>query len=639
MNIPEGLNNEQVKSLKEQGLSNVAPEKTTKSIVSILFDNFFTYFNILNIILFVLVMITGKFKNGLFIGVLATNTFTGIIQEIRAKRILDKLAVINQSSAYVIREKNELEIPREEVVLGDVLHFQKGSQICVDCCVTECEELAADESMLTGENIPVPKQKGDKLLSGSFVSSGECYAVAEVVGSKCYSAVITAQAKQRKKIHSQILSDVEKFVRFMSFLIIPCGILLFITQMFFSETPWRDNITGTVASMIGMIPNGLVLLITAAYSLGVYKVFKKGVLAQEPAVMEAVSTIDVICFDKTGTLTEPGTNTVRKEIPGFIDFLYKNNIEIKVVSGDKPEYVTEVAKRAGIKNPDNIKDLSGLDERQTMEAASQFSVFCRCNPQQKKWIVKGLQESGKKCAHAGDGVNDVMALKQADCGISPMSGTDAAKGVAGIILLDSDFSVLKKVFSEGRRAINNLAKTACLYFNKTTYSLILTLFTILFTGISNVKYPFEPIHMTVISLFFVGIPSVLITLQNNTTKFKGSFLKNVLEKAIPFGLSVGVSVICLMLALRFGLINKDISFAVYSVAGFMAFLLLYYAGKIHNILSICYTFALFFCFIGTYFFSDFINIGNVSLYNISVTFVALAIAFLTLFITKKSIKF
>lgn len=586
------------------------------------------------------IAVTGKYKNGLFIGVLFTNTVTGIIQEIRAKRILDKLAVINQTTAVVLRDGKETEIANEEVVLGDVLLLKKGDQVCVDCEILTVTSLFADESMLTGENVPVGKKQGEMLFSGSYITEGSCYAVAKIVGEECYGAVITARAKKRKKIHSQILDDVEKIVRIMSFVIIPSGILLFLSQMFLSEINWKSNLILTVASMIGMIPNGLILLITAAFSLGVYRIFKKGALAQEPAVIEAISTIDVMCFDKTGTVTQKGTNILKQEIPDFMDYLQKNGIETKIISGDSAEYVVLVAKQAGIANYENVCDLSALDMEETLKASTQYNVFCRATPEQKMWIVRGIKENGKKCAMVGDGVNDVMALKEADCGISPLSGTDAAKGVAGIILTESDFSVLKYCFSEGRRAVNNLEKTACLYFNKTVYSLLLTLFTIFFSAVSNTKYPFEPIQMTAINALAVGIPSILITLQNNTSKPSKNFIKYVLSNALPFGISVAFGVICLTVSAKFGIISvKELSFASYALAGFMAFALLYHCGKPHTKLSMLILFLLAGLFALTFLLKEFFSLGIINATAAFATMAAVCVSIIVIITLKKSIKF
>lgn len=636
----KGLTYKQVNELKIKGLYNKAPAKTTKSFFRILFDNLFTYFNIINILLFMLIAFTGELKNGLFIGVLVTNTITGIIQEVRAKRILDKLSVVNETDVSVIREGNEEKISFEDVVLGDIIHFYKGEQVCVDCKVLECNGLSVDESMLTGENKPVTKIENDKLFSGSFVSSGECFAVAETVGEQCYSAIITARAKQRKKIKSQILSDVEKVVRIMSFIIIPCGILLFLSQMFLAELNIKTNLTATVASMIGMIPNGLVLLITAAYSLGIYRVFKKGALSQESAVIEVLSDMDVMCFDKTGTITLPGTNTVRKEIPEFISFLYKNNIDIKLISGDAPEYVLEAANKSGIKKPEKIANLSGMNESETMKAAIEYNIFCKATPEQKHLIIKSIKENGKKCCMAGDGVNDIMALKEADCSVAPVSGTDSAKGVAGVILMNSDFSVLEYAFYEGRRAVNNLSKTACLYFNKTVYSLILTLFTILFSAISDTKYPFEPIQTTAISVFAVGIPSVLITLQCNTQKLSCGFLKFVLRNAIPFGVSVAIGIISLTIASKFSLIDvNELPFASYALAGIVAFTLLFFCGKPHTKFSLVSLFVLFCGFITTFFYRNFFALGIINATSVLSAVAGIIIAFFVLIFIKKTVKF
>ncbi|MDP4118603.1 MAG: HAD-IC family P-type ATPase [Bacillota bacterium] len=707
-----GLTSAEVTQRRRNGEYNKSLKKTTKSIGKIIADNVFSFFNIINIILFFLIMLTGQYKNAFFIGVLFTNTLTGIFQEMRAKRTVDRLSVINESTATVIRNGIEEKIPCPEIVKDDIILFTKGCQASVDCRVLDEENLSADESLLTGENLPIRKTEGDLLLSGSYILGGKGYAKAETVGEKCYSALLTVKAKQHKKAHSEILADVEKIVRIMSFLIAPAGILLYIVQMALSGLTWQANVVRTVASMIGMIPNGLVLLITAAYCLGVYRVSYHNALVQEPAIMEIFSSTDVICFDKTGTLTdgamhltEINTDTglteikqilkciadadifefsqalyeyaadvklchyeklgktkeiilngnlyrikkisdrsaelytngkktaqiyfdekVRTEIPKTIEYFDKHGVEIKVISGDNPVYASKIAKKAGIKSAEKYIDISGMDESEIAKVAHNYTVFGRVSPEQKQWIVRALKKSGLKVSMAGDGVNDLLALREADCGISPLSGTDAARGVSGIILMNSDFSALQKVFEEGRCAINNIQKASCLYLNKTAYSLILTVFTIVYAIFGTVHYPYEPIQLTVISLFAVGIPSALIALEKNNRKLKDRFLSIVLSRSIPAGLSIAITAITLMIFADVGIIdNKALSFSTYCVAGFAAFHLLIKVCKPLTLYSRIFTSVLLAAFVATLYFGKLLNFGAITPISVITAFIGTAV--------------
>ena len=670
-----GLTSAQVQERVEKGLVNTAAARNTKTVGQIIASNIFTLFNLVNFIIFLLILATGKLANTLFMGVIITNTLIGIIQEIRAKRTIDKLAIISAVQACVIRDGAQRQIPVDQVVQDDVCVLAAGSQVSSDGEVLESHELEADESLLTGESEPQVKHPGDKLLSGSFIVAGKGTAKVLNVGQNNYAQQITAEAKRYKRAHSQILTTLNRVIKFISIIIAPVGLLLFASQYFRSGASWQEAIVGSSAGIIGMIPEGLVLLTSIAFAVGIVKLAMRKTVVQELAGIEVLARTNVLCLDKTGTLTkgtlevselvaldgfpaedaalavaaavrasgdtnstalalssffknDPGwqciksvpfssarkwsgavfaaqgswvigapefilqdsgnsalklaqgyaeqgcrvillahcaeeistdglpqrltpkalvllNDTIRPEAQAALEYFAANDVTIKIISGDNPATVAAVGRRLNLKNADRYIDASKLpdDPAELAKAADWYTVFGRVTPQQKKKLVAALKAAGNTVAMTGDGVNDVLALREADCGIAMASGSEAAKGTAHIVLLESDFTALPEVVAEGRQVINNIERVACLYLVKTTFSVLLSLFFI----ITGWTYPFFPIHQTLIGAVSIGIPSFFLALEKNTKRVGQGFLSKVILTALPGGITVAISIMALQL--------------------------------------------------------------------------------------------
>ncbi len=591
MEIPKGLSKEEVTEKIRCGLKNNLPKVYSKSICRIITENVFSFFNIVNIILFILVIITGEYKNAMFIGVVIVNTIVGITQEIRCKVITDKLSVITNNMVKVIRENKEYTVSVEDIVQDDIIHLIKGCQVCADCKIVSGNDIKADESLITGEDKPIKKDVGDRLFSGSFILSGDAYVVAEKVGDGCYSSKLITEAKKQRKVKGQIYSTAKRIVRTMALIIIPAGLILYFMQGKIGRNEFDNNIIATSAAIIGMIPNGFVLFITAVYSVGSYKSSLKNAYVREPVVLECFAGIDVVCFDKTGTITI--NEKVRNDIPEYFRFLYKNNIDIKIISGDSSDEVLKIAKETGIKNINHI-NLKNMDEIKTKHIAGMYNVFSGALPKHKKWIIQMIKESGKRVAMVGDGVNDLPALKCADCAISLSTATDAAKGVSDIILNKADFLSLPFMYSEGNIAVNNVMKASCLYLNKTCYSVLLCLFTAIYTLFGNGIYPLKPIQLTIISALTVGIPSLFIATIKDKVKDNKSLVSVLISTALPMGISIAVSEIALVIFSDFGFLSAgEISFGAYFVAGLLSFYMLIKVLKGSKTIIIICLFAVF----------------------------------------------
>ena len=679
-----GLSNDEVRKRISEGKVNGDVLVKTKSIKQILFSNIFSLFNILNTALAVCVFLVHSYKNMLFMGVVFWNAVIGIVQEIRSKRIIDKLSILSSPSAYVIRDGKISKIRISEIVLDDVIILKNGYQICADAIVMSgaCE---VNESLITGESEPINKITGDMLLSGSFVTSGEVYAKVIHIGMDNYVNTITGKAKYIKKPNSEIMSGIKSIIKIVTFALIPVTGLLFYKQYTMSGNSFAEAVIGTVAAVIGMIPSGFVLLTTVALAVSVIRMSKKNVLVQEMFCIETLARVDVLCLDKTGTITE-GTMTVenieivddtfnkedidkllylytknktdvnttfdalkdyainetnsddseyintcnndinseyveyfpfssdkkwggiilndnssvaigayeyivhkknkyaediiaeytkkglrvivvsyskerivnrclpedmkviaiiaiadkiRKEAFDTISFFKKQGVALKVISGDNPETVAYIADKAGIDNAYKYIDTSKLDDDELKSAIKKNVVFGRVKPEQKQIIISELKKLGHVVAMTGDGVNDVMALKEADCSIAMQSGSDAARCVSQLVLMDSNFSSMPHIVAEGRRAINNLQNSASLYLTKTIYS---TALAVLFVFL-NMKYPFIPIQLTLIGALFIGLPSFALAIEPNNNRLKGNFLMNVGRMAIPGGIMVFLYVV------------------------------------------------------------------------------------------------
>lgn len=663
-----GLSDEQIGQRKKDNLTNNTISIPTKTIPRIFFENIFTLFNILNFILALAIVCVGSYKNLLFIGVIICNILIGTFQEIRAKKAVDKLSLISSTKADVIRNGKKHQIPIEEIVLDDIVSLSSGNQIVADCVVIDgmCE---VNESLLTGESDSISKSKGDMLLSGSYIVSGNCKARVEHIGRQNYAFKISKDAKYVKKVNSEIMRTLNLIIKIISFMIVPIGIILFYKQFNIDTNTYKDAVVNTVAALIGMIPEGLILLTSTVLAVGVIRLSKHKVLVQELYCIETLARVDVLCLDKTGTITEGcmeitdiieidknysnkindilssmvyslkdnnptfdaikakfGINNVYdadnimpfssnkkwsgvyfnnegsyilgaaefifkeqtsilhnelkkyssenrvlvlahsnndfngKELPDKIipialilirdkirpqakktlEYFKNQGVDIKVISGDNVLTVSNIAKNAGLENADNYIDATSLkSDNDIKNAAKKYTVFGRVTPQQKKKLILSLKELGHTVAMTGDGVNDVLALKEADCSIAMSSGSDAARNVSQLVLMNSCFDAMPKIVAEGRRSINNIQRSASLFLVKTIYSSLLS---ILFIFI-NMPYPFMPIQMTLISMFTIGIPSFVLALEPNHERIKGNFFINIISKSLPAAISVVLNII------------------------------------------------------------------------------------------------
>ncbi len=683
----KGLTEQQVQERIKRGLDNKTPGKYTKSAGRIIFDNIFTYFNILTVSLFIIVLFAGSVSNSLFIGVVISNAFMGIVQELKSKKLVDRLSIITESKATVIRGGEKIKILVENIVKDDIIIFTAGDQITVDAKVIETGGLEADEALLTGESVPVVKNCGDMLMSGSFVSSGTATAVAVNVGTQSYAAKLSGETKKYKKACSQVTDAVRKIIRYMSYIILPVGILLFVSQHFISGINIKEAVVGTVGGVIGMIPGGLVLISTITLALGVMRCASHKALVQEAAAIEALARVDMLCIDKTGTLTDGSmelkeiipiaadaekcktlfaevfsafdhknstaeaiinglgeshdyksiaqtpfsserkwcsvtfekdgryvagapeylikdtgayeiyieegyrvialacgdeeeltpvalavlSDKIRYDAAEVIEEFIKNDVKIKIISGDNPKAVSVIAKRLGLENAEKYVDMSQYTDEKIYEIADKYEIFGRVTPKQKKIIVEALKKSGHTVAMTGDGVNDVLAMNEADCSVAVASGSEAAKGIAKIVLANSDFSPLVSVVKEGRRVVNNLESVACLYLTKTLYSLILSLFFIF----SGEVYPLTPLYLTVIGSLSIGIPSFFLALENNTARIQNSAVSRLQRNALPGGIFIAVAIMGLAMAKSAGFIGES-TYILQSVwiAGFTGFAVL-----------------------------------------------------------------
>ncbi|NBK96995.1 MAG: HAD family hydrolase [Erysipelotrichia bacterium] len=663
MEYIKGLSQAQVQERVEKGLCNISEQTHTKSYRQIFKDNVFTLFNLINAILAGLIVFTGNYKNLLFLGVVFSNIFIGCFQEIRAKRTLDKISLIVSMKACVIREGKEYRIAINEVVLDDIVKLKSGSQIVADSVVV-ANELEVDESLLTGESDVVIKRVGDFLYSGSFVVGSQGYAKVVKVGNDNYASQIVKDAKKFERYPSQLRDSLNKIIKFIGIAIIPLGILLFSKQFFFMHQSLSSSILSTSAALIGMIPEGLVILTSIALALGTIHLAKHKTLVQELFCLETLARVDVLCLDKTGTITEgkmemdryiPMINSDEKvilgnmihqlnddnatinalkmvytkedsfhvkkvisfnskkkysgvifeegsfligayefivknkqanhlamiekyasqgyriitlvaskqkseehilddvQVLGFIllldkirasaketlDYFREQKVAIKVISGDHPITVSQVAKRAGLVGYEHYVDATTLkSEADILAAVQKYNIFGRVSPQQKKQMVIALKQLGHTVGMSGDGVNDVLAFKEANVSIAMASGSDVAKASANLVLLDSDFKALPYVLFEGRRVINNIQRVATLFLTKTIFSFILTLVTLFVTY----QYPFIPIHLTFVSSLTIGIPAFFLALEPNRNRVEKNFLENVMK--ISFPAAVGV-IVCI----------------------------------------------------------------------------------------------
>lgn len=701
----KGLTSQQVQEHRLHGWTNKAvepPSKTTKEIVH---ENVFTYFNLIFVVLAVLLCLVGSFRDLTFLPVIIANTLIGIIQEIRAKQVLDKLTMLNAPRASVVRDGKRTVINAEDLVVDDIVIFKAGDQVCADAEVS-AGEVQVNESLLTGEADEITKRKGDKLMSGSFIVSGQCHARLDKVGEDSYISKLTLQAKaMQSKEQSEMIRSLDKLVKCVGVAIIPIGIVLFSQAFFIQHDGFRESVTSMIAAVIGMIPEGLYLLASVALAVSSIRLAQKKVLLHDMKCIETLARVDVLCVDKTGTITEntmkvqkliktdeydekekgglsllvgdfaaamtndnitmaalkeyftkasgkkvlsktgfssatkyssvtfedgayvlgapefvlkekyddyaeeiteyastgsrvlafgiydgevdgkPLThgilpfgfvllaNPIREAAKETFEYFAEQGVEVKVISGDNPVTVSNVAKQAGIKNADRYVDASEFEDEQSMrKALLNNTVFGRVTPSQKRKFVHILKEAGHTVAMTGDGVNDVLALKDADCSIAMASGSDAAAQASQLVLLESDFSCMPEVVLEGRRVVNNIQRSASLFLVKNIFSFLLSVASVVFMF----TYPLEPSQVSLISMFTIGVPAFFLALEPNKNMIKGHFLTNVLLKALPAALTDALAVAALVIFGRtFDVSSTDISTAATMLLAIVGFMILY----------------------------------------------------------------
>ena len=724
-----GLTNEQVQERIAEGKVNFNENPNTRTYKQIIKENTLTFFNFLNAVLLVLVLFVGSYKNSMFVGIIIINTVIGIIQEIRAKKTIDKLAILTESKTVVLRDGKKWSISTEKLVLDDLIYLKTGEQVPADCRILE-GSLEVNESLLTGEADNLGKGEGDELFSGSFITAGEACCQIIHVGKDNYASQITSEAKEFKRHNSELRNSLNAILKVISIIIIPLGLLLFYKQFYIVGDSVKDSVVSTVAAVLGMIPEGLVLLTSVALTLGALTLARKKTLVQELYCIETLARVDTLCLDKTGTITEgtmcvekveaydpnwreaelaesileedeagfpeneiseeedgfgegaaeekaeeevseknlpelsesekesekeisrimgnlmavlkdqnatadalrkyfPAkkdmtptnvipfssdrkysgasfkeqgtylmgaaqflfpegndalvekcseyaeqgfrvlvlahsqnestgtelplglvpegllilTDVIRKEAPDTLRFFDSQGVDLKVISGDDPVTVSSIAKRAGLKNAEQYVDATTITTQEEMdEAVANYSVFGRVTPQQKKAMVLSLKKQGHTVAMTGDGVNDVLALKEADCSIAMAEGSDAAKNIANVVLLDSNFAAMPHIVNQGRRVVNNIRTAASMFLIKTIFSVLLSLITIFF----GEAYPFEPIQMSLISACAVGIPTFLLAQENNYQKIDHTFLRHVFMNAFPAAVTITGCVFAVM---------------------------------------------------------------------------------------------
>ena len=673
----QGWTNEQAQALRQAGKSNAIQDDQGKTVWQILKSNLFTFFNLLNVLLALALLLVGSYRNMTFMFIIVINVLIGTVQEYKAQKTIKALQLLNAPSVRVIRGGQEITCRPEETVEGDLVVLRAGDQVVGDAVVVSGTGRAL-ESLLTGESDTIPKEKGSWLYSGSAVTEGKMTAQLVYVGAESYVGRLTREAKKTARPGSRLRMELDTLIGLDSLVLLPLGILLFLKQTLISKIPVSAAVPSTVAAMIGMIPEGLVLLTSIAMAVGVRKLSRKQTLVQELAGIETLARADVLCLDKTGTITTgrmavdaiegidateeetrrafsrflgafdeasgtldamreavaPGTETpvsllpfsskrkksaaafedgtvlvmgapefvltdsypqqlrdkvnqladqgkrvvvlaegkgviqgetlppigrilglcalydqIRPGAPETLRYFAEQDVRVKVISGDNPHTVSRIAKQAGLAGWEKWTDASEWQTDEELErAAEEYTVFGRVTPEQKKALVRALKKKGHNVAMTGDGVNDIPALKAADCSIAMASGSDAAKHAAQLTLLSSDFTAMPAIVLEGRQVINNITRTASLFLMKTLFSFGLSILMLFFPG----TYPFQPIQMTLVSSLMVGFPGFVLSLEPSTERIKGNFILTVLRRAMPGGLAVTVCAAAAMLLSAFG---------------------------------------------------------------------------------------
>ena len=700
-----GLSDVQVAERISSGLTNTVKKKFSKSYLNIFVNNVCTFFNLLGLIVCVALAIVGApMGDFFFVIIYIANMGIGIIQEIRAKRCIDKLSLVTSKTTKAVRNGQIIEISSTDIVLDDILKLGIGNQIPTDCKILE-GEIEVNESLLTGESVPVKKKANDSLLAGSFITSGVCTVIAHKVGKDNYVETLSEKAKQYKKPNSELMSSLKFLIKMISCIIVPFAVALMIKAALSPNFIWNSAIRSTATSVIGMIPSGMFLLTSLALAVGIIKLAKHNTLVQDLYSLEMLARVDTICFDKTGTITD-GKMSVKEIIPcldnlklpvkdvvgsmlsalkdnnqtaialynyfgqnnvlkptailpfnssrklsavtfegegtysfGAPEFLLKNEefnkieskineyasqglrvlllahsnnsisqdavpedfspialilivdnvradaidtiqwfkdngVAIKVISGDNPITVSEVSKRVGIDGAEKYVSLEGMSDEDVEKVANEYTVFGRVSPEQKAILVKAMKAAGHVTAMTGDGVNDILALKEADCAISVAAGSDAARNISHLVLMDNNFNSMPKVVYEGRRVINNVQSSASLFLMKTMFTMFMTLLTLIIYE----NYPFKLSNMILLEVFVIGLPSFFLSMQPNDSRVEGNFISYVLGKSVPSAILMILSVVTIAF---FGNITAD---ETYKTLGVFT---LTYAGVI-SLLNICY---------------------------------------------------
>ncbi len=691
-----GLSDAQARERFENGYANVSMDSATKTVGQIIIGNVCTYFNLIFCILAVFIILVGSYNDLVFMPIIIINTLIGIIQELRSKKVTDKLSLVSAPKATLVREGQVISVPTDHAVRDDVAVFSAGNQIYADAVVLEgsCQ---VNEALVTGEADEITKNPGDTLLSGSFVVSGNCIARLDKVGADSFVSQLTTEAKKSgKKRDSEMLRDLNRLLKIIGIIIIPLGIYMYIQQSQILGHPVKEAVVSTVGALIGMIPEGLFLLVSVALVVSIMRLARKKTLVHEMGCIETLARVDVLCVDKTGTITENKmivrdivplipekyseddiraimsdyvgnmgadndtmaalrryftgdvrhrarnvlqfssatkyggveysggtayllgapemillgdyenykeviehysaqgcrvlllarymgditkkgingpveaislillTNKIRPEAPATFNFFRKQGVKIIVISGDNPVTVSQVALEAGIENADKYVDASALNtERRIKHAVKDYVVFGRVTPDKKRRLVRALKEEGHTVAMTGDGVNDILAMKDADCSIAMASGSEVASQVAQLVLMDSNFSAMPTVVMEGRRVINNIERSASLYLWKNVFSFVMSILTLIFT----LTYPLTPSQISLMSFSTIGIPSFVMALEFNRDLVRGKFLKSVLLRAFPAGIT-GVIVI-----FAASMLGRPLNFTTAETSTMSAFLL------------------------------------------------------------------
>lgn len=704
----EGLSSVQVKSRLEDGLVNISSQKYSKSYLSIFASNIFTVFNLLGLIVFISLLCVGAgLFDFVFVLVYIANFSIGIIQEIRAKKCIEKLSLVAQKNVKAIRDGKEVEITATDIVLDDILKLGIGNQIPTDCIVTD-GVIEVNESLLTGESVPIKKQAGDPLFAGSFIVAGRCIARADKVGKDNYVEQLSAKAKKYRKPRSELMSSLRFFIKAVAIVIVPMAAAYMIKSVVIVKESVPEAVRRTSAVVIGMIPSGMFLLTSLALAVGIIKLARQNTLVQDLYSLEMLARVDTICFDKTGTITDgkmtfveeiiikphdtstediissmlcelkdnnqtaialyekfgddgkftataalpfnsarklsavtfdkKGTfafgapefvlsteeydgikplvekqtqkglrvlvlahshdcidedkipkdfsaisllliaDNVREDAAETVAWFKENDVAIKVISGDNPITVSEVSKRVGIDDAENFISLDGLSDDEVYNAADKYTVFGRVSPDQKAILIKSLKDKGHTTAMTGDGVNDIIALKEADCAISVASGSEAARNVAHLVLMDDNFNHMPQVVHEGRRVINNVQSSASLYLMKTFFTMILAFIVLLIPTLKC--YPFTLKQMNPLEMIIIGLASLSLSMQPNDSRVTGKFIANVIGKSLPAAIVMVLSVGAV------GLISLFDTTTDHEIFCTMAILALTFAGLV-NLFNIC----------------------------------------------------